>query len=142
LFIQPFLSLTQEQKTELALIYEELNAELVEFPFSCKACGKCCAFIQFGHQLWLTNIEFAYLFSDLSKDFIKKSYKDCPLMKNKRCTSRDLRSIGCRVFHCNADSETMNDLTEKYLEKIQLFAQKHKIELIYDNILSSLEQLT
>jgi Fe-S-cluster containining protein len=56
----------------------------------------------------------------------------CPFQKDKLCTARDPRPLGCRVYYCDpAYQETGNQITEKYLHRLKELAQEHGVEWRY-----------
>src|SRR5262249_49368564 len=56
----------------------------------------------------------------------------CPFQKDKLCTAREPRPLGCRVYFCDpAYQETCHQITETYLGKLKALAEEQGIEWRY-----------
>src|SRR5256885_2242910 len=56
----------------------------------------------------------------------------CPFQKDKLCTAREPRPLGCRVYFCDpAYQETGNQITETYLQKLKELATVSGNEWLY-----------
>src|SRR3954467_9945396 len=82
-------------------LYAEVDREGAAAGPVCDASGRCCRFKEYGHVLFLSNLEAAVLLADapaydkpLSPDF-------CPFQKEKLCPAREPRPLGCRIYHCD-----------------------------------------
>ena len=135
--LQSVFKLTPEFELLLSQLYDELDDELKNLGATCNACGKCCHFKDFDHELWLTEPELAFLFS---KNGIKTPVDDntCPYLKDGNCTAREGRTLGCRIFHCMSNAEVLEDLFAKYLEKIRTLAKEVGFECGYGELMASL----
>jgi Fe-S-cluster containining protein len=136
----PLPLLSQTVVKAITCLWDELQSELDRLTPSCSACGRCCNFEKFGHQLWITNLELAYfkLFKKLEKPGSKKS---CPYLDTEgHCTAREARTLGCRAFYCSSDSIETEELYEKYLNRLMKIAKENGIEIAYGEFLSTLNQ--
>lgn len=56
----------------------------------------------------------------------------CPFQKDRLCTARAPRPLGCRVYYCDpAYQETGNRITETYLRRLKELADAHGLEWHY-----------
>ena len=121
-------------------LYVELEKELEHLGPSCVACGACCRFAEYDHEMWLTNLELAYL---LGKHGLRRETQKgvCPYLEDDQCTAREGRALGCRVFFCSLPSDFPADLSERYLERLKAIAKEEGVELLYGELLASLRKL-
>ena len=133
----PLPRLTLTVRNEIKNLYEALDAQLRNLEAACRACGDCCDLNAFGHELWLTNLELAYLL-DSAKPGSRSEDGVCPYRLDGKCTARVGRALGCRVFHCNLDAASMENITEVCLEKMKKIATAHGLDIEYGELLSSL----
>jgi len=81
---------------------------------ACALSGRCCDFPRSGHTLFATALE-ADRILDLRGDPPAPEAKGwCPYYRNRRCTLRALRPLGCRVYFCDPDylAGPMQDVSE------------------------------
>jgi Fe-S-cluster containining protein len=103
---------------QVSQIYDWLNSQIKSLDVDCSACGKCCDFKSFGHKLFVTTPELLYFYKNV-KPLRKMTGSSCPCLENGKCTARDFRFSGCRIFFCKADSEKINELSEQTIKKIK-----------------------
>ncbi|MFQ5863060.1 MAG: hypothetical protein ACE5IC_08040 [Candidatus Brocadiales bacterium] len=123
----------------LRKIYRDLDEELSTLAPPCKACGKCCHFQEYGHALYVSDIEVGYMLDNVGwpKTVIKKEV--CPYLFNNKCTIRECRPLACRIFYCQEDwRTTSSDIYEKYHRKIKDLCVANGIEWNYSPLLLSL----
>src|SRR5579864_541517 len=92
----------------------------------CVASGRCCRFKEYGHVLFLSNLEANVLLDGLAvEDRCQPgpehlSGEFCPYQKENLCTAREPRPLGCRIYYCDPNyQQTANALTEKYLRRLK-----------------------
>ena len=113
-------------------VYREADAAVAAHGPVCIASGCCCRFKEYGHTLFLSNLEAGVLLSaapgyerPVSSDF-------CPFQKNNLCTAREPRPLGCRVYFCDPDyQESSHEITETYLRKLKELAAEHSVPWQY-----------
>ena len=77
----------------------------------CLASGRCCAFREHGHRLYLTGLEAAWTWRDLvlrgdplpdarARASAQESMR-CPLLRDGLCGAHASRPAGCRVYFCD-----------------------------------------
>jgi hypothetical protein len=131
--------LTTAVRNEIKNLYETLDAQLFNLEATCHACGDCCDLPRFGHELWLSNLELAYLL-DSQEPEPCSIVGVCPYRLEGKCSARVGRALGCRVFHCDLDATSMESITEAYLEKMKKIATAHGLTIEYGELISSLSR--
>ena len=113
-------------------IYREADAAVAAAGPVCVASGRCCRFAEHGHVLYISNLE-ARVLLDAAPAYERPVSPDfCPFQKDKLCTAREPRPLGCRVYFCDpAYQETGNQITETYLQKLKELACATGNEWLY-----------
>lgn len=136
--------MTLKNKIELKLqgIYKELDEELAKVSPGCDACGECCNFGKFDHVLYATMIEVNYIKRNVSVPQNHSDKNICPFLVDQKCTIRDYRTLGCRVFYCNPNYQKnlSQEIYNKYYRKIKDLAHTHDLEWRYAPMLQLLYQ--
>ncbi len=98
----------------LEAIYEDLQTELEALGPECRQSGRCCRFAEYGHQLWVTRLEFEYLLAGAGMpDRVPEGA--CPYLEDGLCGARRRRLLACRTFFCQPSFKLhMGALHEKY----------------------------
>jgi hypothetical protein len=120
--------MTPELRARVLGIYAEVDAAVAAAGPKCGASGRCCRFKEYGHTLFVSNLEAEVLLAaappysgPVSRDF-------CPFQAGNLCTARDPRPLGCRVYFCDsAYQNTGNSISETYLRKLKALAQEFDI---------------
>jgi len=120
----------------LTALYREVDAELRELGASCAACGRCCRFEEFGHELWLTNVELDYL--QVRHGQGKAAPPGvCPYLDGALCSARAGRALACRTFHCGLPAAAVEEVTNRSFEKIRDAARAAGVALEYTGLSAS-----
>jgi hypothetical protein len=92
----------------LQRVYGELDAEVSSLAPVCQISGRCCRFEEYGHTLFISAPEFALLLADAPspvRDLDEGA--TCPWQSFQgRCTARNARPMGCRVYFCDPNYES------------------------------------
>jgi hypothetical protein len=113
-------------------LYREVDQEVASAGPICVASGRCCRFKEQGHTLFLSNLEADVLLDGAPAYEGPVSADFCPFQKDKLCTAREPRPLGCRIYFCDpAYQETGNRISEKYLHRLKELAQEHGVEWRY-----------
>jgi Fe-S-cluster containining protein len=113
-------------------LYEEVDRAVAAAGPVCVASGRCCRFKEYGHALFVSNLEAEVLLSEAPPYEQPASPDFCPFQKDNLCTAREPRPLGCRVFFCDPNyQETGSRLTEEYLHRLKQLAQANGIEWQY-----------
>lgn len=124
--------MSAELRRQVLELYREVDAEVKAAGPVCVASGRCCRFKEFGHVLYVSNLEAEVLLSAAPTYEQPVSPDFCPFQKEKLCTAREPRPLACRVYYCDPNyQETGNDITEKYLHRLKELAQEQGVEWRY-----------
>ena len=131
---------------ELTALYRTLDERYSEWTGDrpkCRACGNCCRFQEFGHALYVTPIEVAWLLRCARplRGF-DDSADRCPWQDDKGlCVAREGRTFGCRAFFCELEPPLDVDLErEKLLGSVRTLNERAGFDPIYapfDQLLAS-----
>jgi hypothetical protein len=108
----------QAQQTELLALYDQVDAEIaVENP-RCDVSGRCCRFSEYGHTLFLSAAEAELLFSIAAQPTEPKA--ECPYQIVGRCTARERRPLGCRIYFCDPRyADRMIEISEAAIARLK-----------------------
>ena len=137
----PLPGLNDALRCGIQNIYAQAQKRTAALGGICEASGRCCSFREFGHELWLTNLELAYL---VETHGVSQPGENgiCPYLDAERkCGARDGRALGCRVFFCNLQSDVLQDVQNEGIAQLRELAAQNGIELFYDEFLASLAKL-
>jgi len=113
-------------------LYREVDQEVAAAGPVCVASGRCCRFKEYGHVLFVSNLEADVLLADAPAHRQPASQDFCPFQKDNLCTAREPRPLACRIFFCDPNyQETSNRLTEEYLRRLKELARANDIEWRY-----------
>jgi hypothetical protein len=122
-------------RDELFALYAELAASIEQAGPTCQLSGRCCRFAEFGHTLFLSAVEVALLLNEAPPP-VRPLDADatCPWQdEHQRCTARDARPLGCRVYYCdpNYEPEIGPALTERFLGRLKRLTERHHLPWNY-----------
>ena len=83
----------------LANIYRAVDAEVQGLDATCMGGGVCCRFDIVDHRLYATTAEVAYLLAGGPPPQAAQPGR-CPYQVGPRCTARERRPLGCRIYFC------------------------------------------
>jgi hypothetical protein len=113
-------------------LYQEVDVEVRAAGPVCMASGRCCRFKEYGHVLFLSNLEAEVLLSAAPPYSQPVSADFCPFQKENLCTAREPRPLGCRIYFCDpAYQDAMKDITEKYVRRLKELAAQQGVEWRY-----------
>ncbi len=131
----------EELRQAVFAIYAEAERDIAAAGPVCLVSGRCCRFKEWGQTLFLSNLEAEVLLSGAPAYDLPVSAEFCPFQKDKLCTARDHRPLGCRVYFCDPNyQETGNRITEKYLRRLKDLAEEHGLPWRYGPLDSFLNQ--
>ncbi len=115
-------------RDELRALYRELDQAVSLAGPVCQLSGRCCRFKEYDHTLYLSAPEALLLVADAPQP--ARGLDDgetCPWQDAAgRCTARDARPIGCRVFFCDpAFATAAPELSEAFLGRLKQLASQH-----------------
>jgi Fe-S-cluster containining protein len=113
-------------------IYREVDKEVAAAGPVCVASGRCCRFKEYGHTLFISNLEADVLLDDAPPYSVTVTPDFCPFQKENLCTAREQRPLACRIYYCDPSyQETARQLSEKYLRKLKDLADTNGIAWQY-----------
>jgi Fe-S-cluster containining protein len=113
-------------------LYEEVDRRVAAAGPVCVASGRCCRFKEYGHTLFLSNLEAEVLLETAPAYEAPVSADFCPFQKENLCTAREPRPLGCRIYYCDpAYQETGNRITEGALSALKELARTHELDWRY-----------
>ncbi len=113
-------------------LYREVDREVAAAGPVCLASGKCCRFKEYGHVLFLSNLEAEVLLESAPPYQTPVSADFCPFQKDNLCTAREPRPLGCRIYYCDPSyQETGTRITEKALGRLKQLAQERGLPWRY-----------
>jgi hypothetical protein len=121
-----------EVRRQVLDLYAAVDREVAEAGPVCVASGRCCRFKEYGHTLFVSNLEADVLLAAAPPYEQPVSTDFCPFQKDNLCTAREPRPLGCRVYYCDPTYQgTGERLTEKYLRRLKELAEEHGLEWRY-----------
>jgi len=130
-------------RDELQSIYADLDAEIARLAPVCRLSGRCCRFLEYDHTLFLTQAEAAVLIVDAPTPSRPLDHgATCPWQDPLgRCTAREARPLGCRVYFCDpAHEPRAPELTERFLVELRRLSARHGLPWNYAPLHVHLEQ--
>ncbi len=113
-------------------LYAEVDRDVAAAGPVCVASGRCCRFKEYGHVLFLSNLEAEVLLHGAPPYKAPVSADFCPFQKGNLCTAREPRPLGCRVYYCDpAYQDTGNRITETYLRRLKEMADEEGVAWRY-----------
>src|SRR5436305_271877 len=124
--------MSEELRCRIRELYREVDAAVAAAGPVCVASGRCCRFKEYGHVLFLSNLEADTLLATAPPYERPVTPDYCPFQKGNLCTAREPRPLACRVYYCDpAYQETGNRITEKYLRRLKEVAEAHGVAYCY-----------
>ena len=135
------LAADEELLAEVEDLYRQLAQEIDEQRPACIGRGLCCHFDDYGHRMFATSAEWAFVISSGRLPAPPPESKgQCPFQSGRLCTLRDHRPLGCRLFYCERRSAGLQGpMYEKYLKALKAIIKKRAISYQYVEWLSGLE---
>ena len=116
--------MTPDLRARVLAIYAEADAAVSAAGPRCDASGRCCRFKEYGHTLFVSNLEADVLLAAAPPCSTPVSGDFCPFQAGNLCTAREPRPLGCRVYYCDpAYQDTGNAISETYLRKLKALAE-------------------
>src|SRR5215468_9154491 len=106
--------MNEDHRQAVLRLYAEVDREVAAAGPVCVASGRCCRFAEYGHTLFLSQLE-ADVLLDAAPPFDPATVTPafCPFQKGNLCTAREPRPLGCRVYYCDpAYQDRCGEITE------------------------------
>lgn len=78
----------------------------------CIASGRCCHFDAFGHRLYVTGLEVAWVLAQLDRQPSAEEVDQavaagcCPFLRDGLCSIHAVRPFACRTFFCDPRAQS------------------------------------
>lgn len=124
----------------ISQIYRALDEDIASRQPTCWLSGKCCHFDSYGHRLYVTGLEVAWLLWQLDTDSrlglrdIDGLYQldGCPFQSGKLCGVHATRPLACRIFFCDPSAQGwQQEVYETYQQQIRRLHDNQEIEYQY-----------
>ncbi|MFM8930464.1 MAG: hypothetical protein ACKOS8_01130 [Gemmataceae bacterium] len=127
---------------ELRALYAWADAEVATHSPRCEASGKCCRFKEYGHRLYLCQVEARYLLENAPAFPVPADEAGCPFQVEGLCTRRDNRPLGCRVYFCDPSfSGAMEVIMEEGVRRLKEITDRHHLGWDYASLHAFLNDL-
>ncbi len=124
--------MSDELRRRVLEVYHEVDAAVAAEGPVCVASGRCCRFKEYGHTLFISNLEADVLLAAAPPYEAPVSADFCPFQKGNLCTAREPRPLGCRVYYCDpAYQDAANRISEEYLRRLKRLADEHGVAWRY-----------
>ena len=141
----------------LGALYDRLDSDVAKRGPTCWISGRCCRFDAYGHSLYVTGLEVAWVLGKSRKSQVasvasRGALDDsgpaarsvtmesgdapadgaCPFQAGGLCRIREIRPLGCRVFFCQHGTEDwQRDLYERYLGDLRSLHDDYDVAYRY-----------
>jgi Fe-S-cluster containining protein len=123
---------SEELRRRVLELYREADREVAAAGPVCVASGRCCRFKEYGHVLFLSNLEADVLLRGAPPYELPVTPDFCPFQRGNLCTAREPRPLGCRVYHCDPNyQEEGARISEAYLRRLKELAEAHGVAWRY-----------
>jgi Fe-S-cluster containining protein len=124
--------MSEATRRQVLELYQQVDQTVAAAGPVCIASGRCCRFKEYGHVLFLSNLEAEVLLAG-APPYDKPVTADfCPFQKGNLCTAREPRPLACRVYYCDPSyQETGSRITEEYLRRLKALANEQGIAWHY-----------
>jgi Fe-S-cluster containining protein len=119
--------LASQNRHELQVLYQELDEAVARLGPLCALSGRCCRFKEYGHTLFVSSPEVSLLLDGAPPARALDGGESCPWQDARgRCTAREARPLGCRVYFCGSSFHThAAELSETFIARLKQLADRH-----------------
>jgi hypothetical protein len=126
-------SMSEPLRQAVLRLYSDADREVAAAGPVCVASGRCCRFKEYGHTLFISNLEANILLGsapDYDPDAVTADF--CPFQNGNLCTAREPRPLACRVYYCDPNyQQTSQDISEKYVRRLKELADEQGVDWLY-----------
>ena len=149
---QAWFMLAQASSTQdfLTGMFVELKDAIAAGGAVCQASGRCCKFNSYGHVLYVTGLEAAWLITQAQQVPVDIHYQTqakgvrlpvrspaawpdgCLYQVDGLCSVHQVRPLGCRVYFCQEGTEAwQQDIYETFQKKLKAFHESMDCPYVY-----------
>jgi Fe-S-cluster containining protein len=126
------LLMSETLRRQVLELYKDVDRDVAAAGPVCVASGRCCRFKEYGHVLYISNLEADVLLNAAPAYETPVTSDFCPFQKGNLCTAREPRPLGCRVYYCDPNyQERAGEITEMYLRKLKDLAEANGVPWLY-----------
>jgi Fe-S-cluster containining protein len=127
----------------MSLFYEEVDAVVASHRPTCWNRGACCKFGEYGHRLYVTDLELAYFIRGQRDKWRRPTAEaSCPYQFNGLCNVRQHRPLGCRIFFCDESAQGwQGPELEKLHARLKVLGERLGVPYCYREWLSALDDV-
>ena len=119
-------------RLKLRALYERVAADLQARPgLFCARSGRCCRFVQAGHELFLTRLEFEEM--GARGGIRSADAESCPWLEGGLCANREGRALACRTYFCSDEAQA-GEVTEGWHGEIRRLHEEFGIPYDYRSL--------
>lgn len=131
----------------IVTLYADLDARITERSPTCWTSGRCCNFDAYGHRLYVTALEIAWVLERVGPTTQPPKAQMLPVLPStsggagsgacvyqveKLCSIHKVRPLGCRVFFCQKGTqEWQHELYESFLSRLRELHDSHAVAYRY-----------
>ena len=120
---------------DLAALYRRVASAVSPLGAQCRQDGDCCRFDRSGLSLFVTPLEVAYLVGHEGLPEASAEKGRCPYQEGDRCTAREGRPLGCRLYFCDpALSERISEIYEQFHRELIALHERHHVSYDYRDL--------
>jgi len=125
----------------LQALYGAMAEEVSRQGAVCWLSGKCCHFDAYGHRLYVTGLEVAWVLDQAGMPPRSPAAGHaCPYQSKRQCTIHAWRPMGCRIFFCQDGTEAwQHDLYERKLKGLREIHDRFGVDYGYMEWLAALD---
>lgn len=128
-------------------IYQRVDDAVAARGPTCWVSGKCCNFDAYGHRMYVTGVEIAWVVAEATKgrhDGVTKGLDKvinprdvdlagpCVFQVDGLCSVHAIRPLGCRVFFCQQGTQQwQQDLYEQIQKELRALHDDHALPYQY-----------
>jgi Fe-S-cluster containining protein len=124
--------------------YDDVDAAVASRRAVCINRGVCCQFGRYGHRLFVTDAELAFFIRGLRGQWRRPADDAdiCPYQVEGRCTAREHRPLGCRIYYCDPSAQAWQGAEyERFLSKLKAIGERFGVDYRYREWLSALREV-
>ena len=135
------MSASPELIADVKAFYADVDAAIAAHKPVCINRGLCCRFGEYGHKLYVTDVELDFFIAQRGANVLPvASGEACPYQLDGKCTAREERPLGCRIFFCDPDAQSWQPAEyERFLARLKELGRKHGVAYRYREWLSALQ---
>src|ERR1700752_2555659 len=120
--------MSENTRRQVLDLYQQVDQAVAAAGPVCVASGRCCRFKEYGHTLFLSNLEAEVLLNAAPAYEGPVTADFCPFQQDNLCPPREPRPLGCRVYYCDPKyQDTGSQITEKYLRRLKELADTNGV---------------